>query len=152
MDTPHAHDAAGASTPTTPCRKRYFLHGLIPQLIAFEACARHGSVTRAAHELRVAQPTASCLVRKLAITFGGPLLVRRRGHLEPTELGEQVLQLSNGIIEALARFDARERAASRQVAESRAAAAALRAPPAGSYATPPLARDTARYLQGASPA
>jgi len=41
------------SQPLAPSRKRYFLHGLLPQLIAFEACIRHGSVTQAARELRL---------------------------------------------------------------------------------------------------
>ena len=36
-------------------------------VVAFEACVRHGSVTRAAEELSLAQPTVSCLVRKLSV-------------------------------------------------------------------------------------
>jgi hypothetical protein len=32
----------------------------LPQLMAFEACVRLGSVTRAAEELSLAQPTVSC--------------------------------------------------------------------------------------------
>src|SRR4051812_28611988 len=39
--------------------RRYFRHGLLPQLIVFDAVARLGSVTRAAEELYLAQPTIS---------------------------------------------------------------------------------------------
>ncbi len=52
--------------------RRYFRHGFFPQLLAFEACVRQGSVTRAAEELSLAQPTVSCLIRKLTETIGAP--------------------------------------------------------------------------------
>jgi DNA-binding transcriptional LysR family regulator len=39
--------------------RRYFRHGLLPQLMVFEAVARLGGVTRAAEELHLAQPTVS---------------------------------------------------------------------------------------------
>lgn len=96
-------------TKPGPCRRRYFLHGLIPQLLAFEACIRNGTVTAAARELLVAQPTVSCLVRKLGITFGAPLVTRRGGRMVPTPMGEKILVLSAEIIESLERFDARQR-------------------------------------------
>src|SRR4051812_47137530 len=111
MDTQIAHDAASADAKATPCRRRYFLHGLLPQLMTLEACIRHGSVTRAARELRIAQPTASCLMRKLSITFGGPLMFRRQGRIQPTPLGARVLTLSTELIKAIDAFDARERSA-----------------------------------------
>ena len=46
--------------------RRYFRHGLFPQLIVFEAVARLGSVTRAAEELHLAQPTVSMQLKKLS--------------------------------------------------------------------------------------
>ena len=103
------------SQPLAPCRKRYFLHGLLPQLIAFEACIRHGSVTQAARELRLAQPTVSCMLRKLSITFGGPLTTRRAGRIEATTRGEEVLELSGDMLAVLDRFDTRERTPGRAV-------------------------------------
>src|SRR3954468_12994552 len=108
--------AVRESQPLAPCRKRYFLHGLLPQLIAFEACIRHGSVTQAARELRLAPPTVSCLLRKLSITFGGALATRRAGRIEPTTRGEQVLELSADMLTVLDRFDTRERSPSRHAA------------------------------------
>ena len=46
--------------------RRFFRHGLLPQLLVFEAVARLGSVTRAAEELHLAQPTVSLQLKKLA--------------------------------------------------------------------------------------
>ena len=87
--------------------RRYFRHGMLPQLLAFEACIRHGSVTRAAEELSLAQPTVSCLIKKLATTMGGPLTAMRERRIEPTALGEEVLLLSREMISSLQRFEAR---------------------------------------------
>jgi LysR family transcriptional regulator, low CO2-responsive transcriptional regulator len=92
--------------PRNPMR-RYFRHGLLPQLVAFEACIRLGSVTRAAEELSLAQPTLSCMLRKLAETFGGPLTVVRGRRVEPTPLGREVLDLSDELIAAFERFGER---------------------------------------------
>ena len=91
--------------------RRYFRHGMLPQLIAFEACIRHGSVTRAAEELSLAQPTVSCLIKKLATTMGGPLTQARDRRMEPTELGLEVLALCHELIAAVERFDRRRPAA-----------------------------------------
>jgi len=52
--------------------RRFFRHGLLPQLIVFEAVARLGSVTRAAEELHLAQPTVSLQLKKLAETLEVP--------------------------------------------------------------------------------
>jgi DNA-binding transcriptional LysR family regulator len=80
---------------------------MLPQLLAFEACIRHGSVTRAAEELALAQPTVSCLIKKLSTTMGGPLTMMRERRIEPTELGAEVIVLCHEMIAALQRFDAR---------------------------------------------
>ncbi len=90
-----------------PALRRYFRHGMLPQLLAFEACIRLGSVTRAAGELALAQPTVSCLVKKLSLTMGGPLTMTRERRIEPTELGTEVLVLCHEMIAVLHRFDAR---------------------------------------------
>ena len=88
--------------------RRYFRHGMLPQLLAFEACIRHGSVTRAAEELSLAQPTVSCLIKKLATTMGGPLTSMRERRIEPTPLGLEVLLLAREMIASLQRFEARQ--------------------------------------------
>ena len=89
--------------------RRYFRHGMLPQLLAYEACIRHGSVTRAAEELSLAQPTVSCLIKKLSTTMGGALTMTRDRRIEPTALGHEVLALCREVIEALGRFDHRRR-------------------------------------------
>ena len=87
--------------------RRYFRHGMLPQLVAFEAVVRHGSVTRAADELALAQPTVSCMLRKLADAFGAPLVVQRDRRIEATALGREVLGMCEDLIEAFARFEKR---------------------------------------------
>ncbi len=100
--------------------RRYFRHGMLPQLIAFEACIRHGSVTRAAEELSLAQPTVSCLIKKLSTTMGGPLTQARDRRMEPTALGVEVLALCHEVIAALERFDqSRPAAATRHAASEK---------------------------------
>jgi DNA-binding transcriptional LysR family regulator len=87
--------------------RRYFRHGMFPQLIAFEACIRHGSVTRAAEELSLAQPTVSCLIKKLSDTMGGPVTMSRDRRIEPTPLGVDLIALCHEIFDAFETFDAR---------------------------------------------
>ena len=90
--------------PRNPMR-RFFRHGLLPQLVAFEACIRLGSVTRAADELCIAQPTVSCMLRKLSETFGGPLTAIRERRVEATPLGREVLELCEDLFAAFGRFE-----------------------------------------------
>jgi len=85
--------------------RRFFRHGLLPQLIAFEACVRLGGVTRAAEELSLAQPTISGLLRKLSDTVGAPLLFARGGRIELTADGVRVLALCGEVLDSLARFE-----------------------------------------------
>jgi len=67
--------------------RRYFRHGLLPQLFVFEAVARLGSVTRAAEELHLAQPTVSVQLKKLAQTLGVRLFEQRGRQLHLTAAG-----------------------------------------------------------------
>ena len=88
-----------------PRFRPYFRHGLLPQLIAFEACLRLGGVTRAAEELSLAQPTVSGLLRRLSETVGDPVLLTKGGHVELTRAGQDVALLCDEIFESLDRFD-----------------------------------------------
>ncbi len=90
--------------------RRYFRHGFFPQMVAFEACVRLGSVTRAAEELSLAQPTVSCLIRKLNDTIGTPVLHTRGRRVEPTETGQELLVLCGEVFQAFDRFDERRAA------------------------------------------
>ena len=88
-----------------PRFRRYFRHGLLPQLIAFEACLRLGGVTRAADELCLAQPTVSGLLRRLSETVGAPVLLAKGGRVELTRAGEDVALLCEEIFGSLERFE-----------------------------------------------
>ena len=88
-----------------PRFRPYFRHGLLPQLIAFEACLRLGGVTRAAEELSLAQPTVSGLLRRLSETVGDPVLCTKGGRVELTRAGRDVALLCDEIFESLDRFD-----------------------------------------------
>jgi len=88
-----------------PRIRRYLRHGLVPQLIAFEACLRLGGVTRAAEELALAQSTVSGLLRKLSDTVGAPVLVARGGRVELTDAGRDVMRLCEEILDSLGRFE-----------------------------------------------
>lgn len=63
-------------------RPRRFLPSL-KLLLAFEAVARHGSVTRAAADLNLTQSTVSRLVASLEEQLGKELFVRRNRRLTP---------------------------------------------------------------------
>ncbi len=60
----------------------------------FAAVVEHGSLTRAASQLKVSQPTLTHAIARLEEALGGPLWRRssnRRAGVLPTELGERVL-------------------------------------------------------------
>src|ERR1041385_4513841 len=67
--------------------RRFFRHGLLPQLLVFEAVARLGSVTRAAGELHLAQPTVSLQLKKLAATLEVTLFEQQGRSLRLTGAG-----------------------------------------------------------------
>jgi DNA-binding transcriptional LysR family regulator len=87
--------------------RRYFRHGLLPQLIVFEAVARRGSVTRAAEELHLAQPTVSLQLKKLAATLEVVLFVQRGRNLELTAGGQVLRELCLEAFEVLHRMEER---------------------------------------------
>jgi hypothetical protein len=90
--------------------RRFFRHGFLPQLIAFEACVRLGSVTRAAQELSLAQPTVSGMLRKLGDAMGGPVVVMRNRRIEPSDIGRELMPLCADLFDAFDRFEARRAA------------------------------------------
>jgi DNA-binding transcriptional LysR family regulator len=99
--------------------RRYFRHGFFPQMVAFEACVRLGSVTRAAEELSLAQPTVSCLIRKLNDTVGEPVLHTRGRRVEPTETGRELLVLCEEVFASFDRFDERRAESAQRREEER---------------------------------
>jgi LysR family transcriptional regulator, low CO2-responsive transcriptional regulator len=87
--------------------RRFFRHGLLPQLLVFEAVARLGSVTRAAQELHLAQPTVSLQLKKLAETLDVPLFEQRGRRLHLTGPGEALRESCAELIQCFARAEAR---------------------------------------------
>lgn len=57
------------------------------KLVALEALLRHQSVSAAARELGLTQPTLSQLLAQLRLVFDDPLLVRTGNHMVPTTRG-----------------------------------------------------------------
>ena len=88
-----------------PGIRRYLKHGTLPQLRVFEASARLGSVTRAAEELHIAQPTASVQIKKLSETVGLQLFeqIGRRVYL--TDAGQRLYAGCHDVFRALSAID-----------------------------------------------
>ena len=114
--------------------RRFFRHGLLPQLMVFEAVARLGSVTRAAEELHLAQPTVSLQLKKLADTLEVALFEQRGRRLHLTGAGQQLRETCTELMHCLARAEEKltawrkpkqERLALAAEPESRAVAARL---------------------------
>jgi DNA-binding transcriptional LysR family regulator len=87
--------------------RRFFRHGLLPQLLVFETVARLGSVTRAAEELHLAQPTVSLQLRKLAETMDTTLFEPDGRRLRLTGAGQALLASCAELIDWIKRTDAR---------------------------------------------
>jgi len=85
--------------------QRYLRSGLLPRLRVFEAVVRHGSFTRAAAELHIAQPTASLHVKKLTDMVGLPLLEQVGKRVRPTAAGIALKAACAEIQVALERFE-----------------------------------------------
>ena len=75
------------------------------QLRAFEAVARLGSVTRAARELHVTQPTVSVQLRELARAVGEPLFETVGRRLRLTDVGEALQRTAGEIAGCWLRFE-----------------------------------------------
>lgn len=87
--------------------RRYFRHGLLPQLFVFEAVARLGSVTRAAEELHLAQPTVSVQLKKLAEALELRLFEPRGRELQLTAAGQALREVCDELIGCFGRAEAR---------------------------------------------
>src|SRR5687767_8676506 len=87
--------------------RRFFRHGLLPQLFVFEAVARLGSVTRAAEELHLAQPTVSMQLKKLAETLDVRLFEQRGRQLHLAAAGHALRDICDELMQCLARAEER---------------------------------------------
>jgi DNA-binding transcriptional LysR family regulator len=87
--------------PQPPDIRRYLKHGTLPQLRAFEAAARLGSLTRAAQELHMSQAAASVQIKKLGETVGLPLFEQVGRRIYLTEAGQRVYASCTELFRAL---------------------------------------------------
>lgn len=87
--------------------RRFFRHGMFPQLMVFEAVARLGSVTRAAEELHLAQPTVSTQLKKLAQALDATLFEQRGRGLVLTPAGRELQEVCAELFGVLERAEAR---------------------------------------------
>jgi len=87
--------------------RRYFRHGLFPQLIVFEAVARLGSVTRAAEELHLAQPTVSMQLKKLSSALDLTLFEPDGRGVRLTPAGEALQAACVEVVQMFASIDER---------------------------------------------
>jgi DNA-binding transcriptional LysR family regulator len=85
--------------------RRFFRHGLLPQLLVFEAVARLGSVTRAGEELHLAQPTVSLQLKKLSEALDVTLFEQRGRRLHLTGAGHALREACDELLHCLARAD-----------------------------------------------
>jgi LysR family transcriptional activator of glutamate synthase operon len=83
------------------------------QLVYFEAVVRCGGFSRAAEQLRIAQPAVSAQVRRLEAELGTPLLERTTRRVALTYAGELFLARARAVLEQVsgARADLAELAA-----------------------------------------
>jgi len=81
--------------------RRYLRHGLMPQLAAFDAVMRLGSVTRASEALHMAQPTVSGHLRKLSDALGVPLFHCDGRRMLPTAPAQALHEGTRGVFAAL---------------------------------------------------
>jgi DNA-binding transcriptional LysR family regulator len=88
-----------------PGIRRYFKHGTLPQLRVFEASARLGSLTRAAQELHIAQPTASVQIKKLSETVGVPLFEQVGKRVYLTDAGRRLHAGCNDVFRAFSAIE-----------------------------------------------
>ncbi|AYF26909.1 MULTISPECIES: LysR family transcriptional regulator [Micromonospora] len=70
----------------------------VRHLRAISAIAEAGSVTGAAALLGMSQPALTAQVHRIEKMLGGPLFVRSRSGMHPTELGKQVLRRAHVVL------------------------------------------------------
>ena len=73
----------------------------IKQIRYFQAIAQYGSISEAARHLFIVQPALSRQIKELERQLGARLFIRRQKGIELTKAGEQLLQDSSTILQAL---------------------------------------------------
>ncbi|MBP0000360.1 MAG: LysR family transcriptional regulator [Cyanobacteria bacterium SID2] len=81
------------------------IQATLHQLHVFETVARHGSFTRAAEELSIAQPTVSTQIKQLTKSIGLPLFEQIGKQLYLTDVGRELLTTCQTLFESLENFE-----------------------------------------------
>lgn len=71
------------------------------QLVYFEAVVRYGGFSRAAEQLRIAQPAVSAQIRRLESELGTPLLERTTRRVALTNAGQLLLARTRAVLDQL---------------------------------------------------
>ena len=87
--------------------RRFFRHGMFPQLMVFATVARLGSVTRAAEELHLAQSTVSTQLKKLAESLDIALFDQQGRGLVLTYAGRELQHVCIELVGLFERAEAR---------------------------------------------
>lgn len=82
-------------------------HATLRQLQVFEAVARLGSVTRAAEEIFLAQPTVSMQLKKLSDTIGSRLIEQVGNRIHLTDVGSEVYAACQEIFNSLTELESK---------------------------------------------
>jgi len=101
--------------------RRYLRHGMLPQLAAFDAVMRLGSVTQASAALHMAQPTVSGHLRKLSDAVGVPLFRCDGRRMLPTAPARALHEGTLGVFAALHDLDCALEPLRREPSSARAA-------------------------------
>ena len=102
--SPHAETPASLHTPPLANARlgRLCRSCSLTQIAVFEAVARLGSITRAADEVCLAQPTVSLQMKRLSEALGTQLFQMRGRRLELTPAGQELFTASRQILARLA--------------------------------------------------
>lgn len=86
---------------TTARLGRLYRSCSLTQIAVFEAVARLGSITRAADEVCLAQPTVSLQMKRLGEALGTPLFEMRGRRLQLTPAGRELFSACRQIMDRL---------------------------------------------------
>jgi len=92
-------------TPPSAMPEYLIRYATLRQLQIFEASVRLGSLSKAAEELFVTQPTVSMQIKKLSDALGIPLFEQVGRNVKPTEIGHDLYDACRRIFESLANLE-----------------------------------------------
>ncbi len=92
-------------TPPSAMPDYLIRYATLRQLQIFEASVRLGSLSKAAEELFVTQPTVSMQIKKLSEALGVPLFEQTGRNVRPTDIGNDLYGACRKIFEILANLE-----------------------------------------------